>query len=41
MQITPGFSSFLIDGPSSLAKSGGAIYGMGYLLQPFTVSVLL
>jgi hypothetical protein len=26
--ITPGFSSFLVGGPSSSAKSGGDIFGM-------------
>jgi hypothetical protein len=34
--IAPEFSSFLVCGPSSSARSGGAISGMGCMVpQPF------
>jgi hypothetical protein len=34
--ITPGFYSFFVGGPSSLARSGEAISGMGCMIaQPF------
>jgi hypothetical protein len=34
--IAPGFSSFLIGGPSSSVRSGGVISGMGCMIfQPF------
>jgi hypothetical protein len=36
--ITPRFSTFKVGGPFSLARSGGAIYGMGCTVpQPFVV----
>jgi hypothetical protein len=37
VRTAPGSSSFLVDGPSSSARSGRAISVMGYLVpQPFT-----